>query len=146
MNGLDALLFARGLERVVIAAGGITAIVLGALLFRWGVSGTASLKVQRDQLKVQLLNAAPGVFFSLFGAGVLVWSLSNPLGYYPPPPPGSSGMQVTHGNSRQAIDNLLEDLLRLDAAMAGSPLKAQLERIQVRARTLRRALENAESR
>jgi len=150
VDGLEALLFARGLERVAIVLGGITAIVLGALLFRWGVSGAASLKVQHDQLKVQLLNAAPGVFFAFFGAGVLLWGLNNPLDYQLPAAETGGegaayqGLQLTYGASRQAINSLLDDLLRLDPGMAEPRLKAQLEQIQVRARTLRRALDDAE--
>ena len=145
MEGLDMLLFFRGLERLIISVGG-----LFALLFRWGVSGAASLKAQHDKTKLQLLNAAPGAFFALFGCAVLIWGLNRPFDYQLPasanPVNGPGGMQVTYANEQADIDRLLENLLRLDSSLAEGRLKTRLEAIQRQARALRESLRAAETR
>jgi len=70
----------RFAEKLVALIGGIICIYLGYLLFVKGVSGDASLKVEYDKSKIQLLNAAPGIFFALFGMVILsmgVWQQSH---------------------------------------------------------------------
>lgn len=54
--------------------GGIS-IYLGYLLFIKGVTGEASLVVNATQLKGQLLNAAPGLFFALSGVAIIFFAL-----------------------------------------------------------------------
>ncbi len=85
----NAVLF-RGIERSLVVIGGIACIVVGAILYKWGVAGDASLKLEQDKLKFQLLNASPGLFFGLFGVAVLLYSLANPFSYKPPAPTGGS--------------------------------------------------------
>lgn len=69
----------RGLERLFVVLGAFGAIYLGAMLFKWGVSGQASIRVRHDESRLQLENAAPGIFFCLFGAAVLCFALFNKL-------------------------------------------------------------------
>ena len=79
MEAIDTLILIRGLERLLTVVAGIVALVLAALLYRWGVSGEASLSLQQDKNKLQLANASPGILFALFGAVLLGWGLFRPL-------------------------------------------------------------------
>ncbi len=70
----------RFVEKLLALAGGILCVYLGYRLFIKGVSGEASLKVEHDKSKLQLLNSAPGIFFALFGMvllGLVVWRQTN---------------------------------------------------------------------
>jgi CHAT domain-containing protein len=73
---MEMLLLLRFAEKLLALLGGILCIYLGYRLFIKGISGQASLRVAHDRLNAQLLNAAPGIFFALFGMSVLglsVW-------------------------------------------------------------------------
>jgi hypothetical protein len=54
-----------------LLVGGL-AIWLGYKLFLAGVGGTASLAIDAKDLKGQLVNAAPGVFFAVGGVVIVV--------------------------------------------------------------------------
>lgn len=54
---------------VIVAAG---AIYLGYRLFILGVTGQASLSVNTSQVRGQLLNAAPGLFFAVGGIVTII--------------------------------------------------------------------------
>lgn len=72
-NLIIALYFA--FKSLPILVSGL-AIYLGYLLFRAGVTGQASIVVNAKGLEGQLLNAAPGLVFSVAGLvtlGVAVW-------------------------------------------------------------------------
>ena len=52
------------------------AIYLGYDLFILGVTGKASLSLELDKLSMQLVNAAPGLFFAIGGLvnlGIIMW-------------------------------------------------------------------------
>jgi hypothetical protein len=70
---MDWSLTLRGVERLFIVLAGMLCMYLGYLLFVKGVSGKASLKADFNKSKLQLANAAPGIFFALFGATILVF-------------------------------------------------------------------------
>ncbi len=67
------IFISRALERVAIIASGFSLVYFGYKLFISGVSGEASLKAKRGDGGLELVNAAPGIFFALFG--VLLISL-----------------------------------------------------------------------
>ena len=71
MIPIEWVFIIRGVERILIVVAGIICIYLGYLLFVKGVSGEASIKAQKSNVKFQLSNAAPGIFFALFGALIL---------------------------------------------------------------------------
>jgi len=50
-------------------------IYLGYRLFILGVTGKASLSVETDTVKGQLLNAAPGLFFAIGGIVTIIVSV-----------------------------------------------------------------------
>lgn len=68
---MEQILIIRGVERILIVLAATLCIYLGYLLFIKGVSGQASLKAQVDRSKLQVVNAAPGIFFAIFGAAIL---------------------------------------------------------------------------
>lgn len=72
MELLDSLVFFRGLERLMVVAGGIVSIVCGMFLFKWGVGGEAKLLVRHKETQAQWVNATPGGIVILFGIAVLV--------------------------------------------------------------------------
>jgi tetratricopeptide (TPR) repeat protein len=51
---------------------GFTSIYLGYKLFLKGIDGSASFEGEIKKVKLSLRNAAPGLFFALFGASVIV--------------------------------------------------------------------------
>jgi hypothetical protein len=140
---LEQGLWMRGLERLLVVAGGITAIVVGALLYRWGVGGQASLSVEHDRLKMQLLNASPGLFFGLFGSAILIWSLVSPLRYTSPAdgsgaPATETGPQVVYGARADALQRLAEAAADADPTLDAPLLRRQLQELKDRARDLLR--------
>ncbi|MES9873134.1 MAG: hypothetical protein ABW146_08485 [Candidatus Sedimenticola sp. 6PFRAG7] len=50
-------------------------IYLGYKLYILGVTGEASLVVDAKELKAQLINAAPGLFFAIGGLASLIFSI-----------------------------------------------------------------------
>lgn len=74
----DWIFYFRGAERLLIVGAAAMSIYLGYKLFIMGVTGKASLLVQYEKSKLQLINAAPGLFFALFGALVLAVAISRP--------------------------------------------------------------------
>ena len=66
-----ALLSIRLFERSIILLAGLFLIYLGYRLFILGVSGEASLKAKNGNGNLEFLNAAPGLFFCLFGFALL---------------------------------------------------------------------------
>ena len=75
----ENIILIRGIERIIIQFGGLLLIFLGVLLFKWGVSGNASLILEKKGFKFQLLNGAPGLFFALFGLVILFTGISGKL-------------------------------------------------------------------
>ena len=63
----ENIILIRGIERIIIQFGGLLLIFLGVLLFKWGVSGNASLILEKKGFKFQLLNGAPGLFLLCLG-------------------------------------------------------------------------------
>ncbi len=68
-------LIIRAIERILIVSSGMLSLCLGYFLFIKGLSGKASLKAEYNKSKIQLVNAAPGIFFALFGTVILVVSV-----------------------------------------------------------------------
>lgn len=75
---VQTLLLFRGVERLLVVMGAIACIVLGTLLFRWGVRGTSSVGAEAAGQKIQLTNAAPGTILALFGMVVMLTALISP--------------------------------------------------------------------
>jgi hypothetical protein len=96
---------------------------LGYLLFVKGLSGEASLIVEYDKAKIQLFNALPGIFFALFGGGILIAALRQSV---------SGSLQLGRGpvdrspspseNSGSASENEAASTILRSVAFLSSPL------------------------
>lgn len=75
---VQTLIYFRGFERLLIELGAIGCVVLGTLLFRWGVRGTSTVGAEGAGHKLQLTNAAPGTILALFGMIVMLTALISP--------------------------------------------------------------------
>ena len=76
---LEKLIVIRGIERIIIQCGGLLLVVLGILLFKWGITEKSSLTIKRKGFKFQLLNATPGVLLALFGTVVFIIGINGRL-------------------------------------------------------------------
>jgi hypothetical protein len=111
MDELRFLTTLRLSERLLVDLGGIIAIVLGTLLFRWGVAGNASLVVNAQRTKLRLVNAAPGTLLALFGCALLSLSFVKPITYYS----GQGEKRVTYsGSVSEDVQSLLKRLMLVD--------------------------------
>jgi hypothetical protein len=79
MQDLHLLVVFRGAERLLIEVGGLTTIVLGTLLYRWGIRSPQQLEASGSGFSFALKNAAPGSVLALFGMTVLVVGLLRPV-------------------------------------------------------------------
>ena len=79
MDDLQLLLVFRGAERLLIEVGALTTIILGTLLYRWGVRSPQQLEASGSGFSFALRNAAPGSVLALFGMTVLVVGLTRPI-------------------------------------------------------------------
>jgi hypothetical protein len=68
----------RGSERLIIVAAAFVSIWLGYKLFALVISNEGSFEGELGQWKVKMQRIAPGVFFALFGASVLMFALYSP--------------------------------------------------------------------
>ena len=69
----------RVVERIVIALSGALSITLGWHLFKIGVLSEQIAELSRAGTTIKLQKVGPGVFFSLFGASILIYGLISPL-------------------------------------------------------------------
>lgn len=79
---MNVVTVSRSLELIVGMLLGGLLCWLGYRLFELGVSGTASLSAEQGQVKFQLLNASPGIFFALFGCVVIYMGISQTTKYH----------------------------------------------------------------
>jgi len=63
------------LFKITCVAAGFGTVYLGYHLFILGVTGKASLSLQTDEVRFQLLNAAPGLFFAIGGVCIVVCAI-----------------------------------------------------------------------
>ena len=78
---MDYIMLMITIKHIIIPIIAGISLFLGYKLFIKGVSGSASLKLEQVRSKIQLLNAAPGLFFALFGMVILVASINASLEY-----------------------------------------------------------------
>ena len=108
MNDLPIIL--RGLERLLITAG---AFFCFWLCFKFQeTSQTSEGKFKWESLSVELKKVGPSIFFALFGAAILLVSLSKPLEITDRPVAGSSGTsrKFHYLMSDDAVVSLKRDL------------------------------------
>lgn len=81
MDTLTTLLpfILRGIERIIIDLAGVLSIYLGYRLFSTAMDATGELEASTQQFKLKMQRIAPGTFFALFGAAILIAGLYNSL-------------------------------------------------------------------
>jgi hypothetical protein len=97
---------ARHLERLVIALAGTLAIWLGYRLFinmPLGEKGTGKLQLPGG-ISIFLSRVGPGVFFALFGAGVLAYGLHQAVRIEVSAPPAVTTSDAPAASSARAPD------------------------------------------
>jgi hypothetical protein len=80
MDYKSAAILSITIFHLTILAGGILSIYLGYRLFILAAGAKASDGAFRfkDWAEIKLTKVAPGVFFALFGAAILIYSVSRP--------------------------------------------------------------------
>lgn len=81
MDILDAIIVGRVAERLLITVFGGLSLVLGWYLFLKGIVNPSSADAAMGAMKIRLSRVAPGTFFAIFGAGLLVNSTLSTLHY-----------------------------------------------------------------
>lgn len=76
-DAVGTLHLSRTIERILIVLFGGLSIVLGWNLFRAGVVADQRADLEGASFTVRLIRVGPGVFFALFGAGILVMAMST---------------------------------------------------------------------
>ncbi|MEX0492819.1 hypothetical protein AB3X31_15545 [Raoultella terrigena] len=79
-NELVVIVF-RGAERLLISVGGVISIWLGYKLFNKALPNNGSFDGGIGSWSIRMQNIAPGVFFALFGAASLIFSILHPFSY-----------------------------------------------------------------
>jgi hypothetical protein len=97
-SGSIALIF-RGITLLLVTFGGILCIYLGWRLYRDGINSAVNSEFSKgEQWKITLRSAGPGVFFALFGMGILVWIVHNQTEIQTlEPEPAEQGLNVGSG-------------------------------------------------
>ncbi len=72
---IETFLYTRSIEILMSIIGGGFLCWLGFRLFHLGLSDKSDLKFEYGKLKFQIYCAAPGIFFSLFGAAIIFSSV-----------------------------------------------------------------------
>lgn len=102
----DPIMF-RGLERILIIAGGIFCIYLGYRLFLFGADrGWSNLTSESAFFKITFSGTGPGLFFMAFGAIILTTALFSGEGEV-------RSRDLNPKESVEAIKSAEENLLKL---------------------------------
>ncbi len=72
---IETFLYTRSIEILMSISGGAFLCWLGYRLFHLGLSDKSDLKLEYGKFKFQIYCAAPGIFFSLFGAAIIFVSV-----------------------------------------------------------------------
>jgi hypothetical protein len=95
---LDAVIYGRIAERLLIVLFGGLCLFFGYLLFFRATQAEGDLEAKSgDKFYLRVRNVAPGVFFALFGAGVLVVSLVFQIKLPGPGGPVSASLYTSSG-------------------------------------------------
>jgi len=73
----DVFIYTRSLEIVISILSGLGLCYLGSRLFLSGLSEKSDLKFEYGKLKLHLFKVTPGIFFSLFGAAIILSAVWN---------------------------------------------------------------------
>jgi hypothetical protein len=69
----------RAVERLMVVGAAILSIYYGYKLFGLTLASDGEMEASTNAFKIKMQKIAPGVFFALFGTGVLIYSLGHTL-------------------------------------------------------------------
>lgn len=113
----------RGGERIIIVIAAFVSIWLGYKLFAIVVSDKSNFEGKIGEWQIKMQRIAPGVFFALFGASVLIFALKAPYNTGTNTSTGQSG--VSYNNSMAPIANEQDAQIMLSSLTS---LKAIIEK------------------
>lgn len=118
------VIFFRGSERILITLGGIISIWLGYKLFDKALPNNGTFDGGAGGWTLRMHNIAPGVFFAIFGAAALVFSITHPFAYTT-----SDNNSNTQGNSalNQNPGKSSSFLAATSDTVPGAQLRKELE-------------------
>ena len=133
---ITTALWLRGIERLAIIAGGVCCIVLGGMLYKWGVFDRMSIKAsgqEGDQRKFSfsLQDASPGIVCCILGVVLLAISMWRSLELTVPDIKDSKGVTVVFGsaNSQERVSQM-EGVLRTIVQYESSPSENEFQNIK----------------
>jgi hypothetical protein len=152
MSSTETLFIFRGFERLMIEAGAICCVVLGGLLFRWGIQGSSNIGGEGPGFKLRLDSVAPGSVLALFGMSVMAIALFRPVEVdlrteprpaadmaAAPSGPAPAALKISFAGNSQACQALMLDISSLDIDRGAQQPRAALQRFALRAADLRSA-------
>lgn len=98
----DPILYMRAIERLIAVSLGGLCVFLGYKLFNKAVDQGGELEVAHQNSKLLLKQVAPGVFFALFGCGVI---LSSIVKNYSSTANDQSNQNISYNNNPTQIVN-----------------------------------------
>jgi|GEM_PF-7040715 len=139
----------RGIERIIVAIGSVVMIVLGGLLYKWGILDKTDMKVAGGKLGfgIALRNASPGVLFCLFGFLAFYWSLSRQVIVEQEAKDLGKSIKQVNENIKVTYDEEkvagVNDFLDKVTATDSPPSKEQFDNMKSEANALREARKKA---
>lgn len=131
MSSEIAAILILGVYRILIVVAGIASAYMGYRLFVRGLFANAGeLKAAWGERKLVLKQAAPGTFFALFGAAIVMYSIVNPfhidLGWVRDPGQAASTENKAHSNKKDNSENMpsVSDDRKADAQVSAKRVKS----------------------
>ena len=140
---------ARSAERLIICLSGAASLAMGWNLFKVGVVGPQSGELKGKDWSVKLQRCGPGIFFALFGAIILIFSIQGQLRLNPAAAAATATQtaQISYygGQDAQSRLQMVQSINRIEADV--SELQRELESdasvaAKIRLKTLDAAMAN----
>ena len=139
---LLAVVLTRATERILIVLVGALSIYLGYRLFMM-IAPAARRRAADGETKIELpggisiflTRVGPGVFFALFGAGLIAWAGTKPIEFNPPSAATVASARPTYSGLGDAMPPLLPVTLgsnQLDPATVVAKLNGAFQEAQRR--------------
>lgn len=129
MEPFTLAVLAVAVERLMVVAAALIAIVLGWSLFTRAITVNQSGNISIGDWKIELKSVGPGVFFSLFGTIILVYVLIKPAQYITTSAAGSGpaqtfsamGVGSTSDNVTRSYVRAINTVAQIQTQIAAQP-------------------------
>lgn len=119
-----AVVVMRSIERYLIVLSAIVCIICGTFMLIRGVTGSSDAEWRSSALSLKLFKISPGVFFGLFGAVILVFSIQAQVKYH--------GKYYSNPNSLVSSKLKKEKIKEIDIVSYGGGNLSQVKIFQAR--------------